>query len=161
MEKDILYKALTRPALVAGLPLQLLIFIAWLTVMLCMFLSYYFVGLGVFLFIICVILNKRDEMFFSVVVKKMLTSSGSTSLALSRQKFGSKIDYVTSTKYRKLNVDDIRLTNFAHIEKHIPFSSHIDQHIIINKNGDMVSTWVVKGISFETKGDDELDMRKI
>lgn len=160
MEKDILYKALTRPALVAGLPLQLLIFIMWITVMLCMFLSYYFVGLGVFLFIVCVILNKRDEMFFSVVVKKMLTSSGSASLALSRQKFGSKIDYVTSTKYRKLNVDDIRLTNFAHIEKHIPFSSHIDPHIIINKNGDMVSTWVVKGISFETKGDDELDMRK-
>lgn len=160
MEKDILYKALTRPPLVAGLPLQLVIFIIWITAMLCMFLTYYCVGFGVLLFIVCYILNRQDEMFFSVILKRSLTASGSVSLSLSKKTFGKKIDYVTAFNYRKLIVNDIRLTNFAQIEKHIPFSSHIDQNIIINKNGDMVAMWEVKGISFETRGDDELDIRK-
>jgi type IV secretion system protein VirB4 len=160
MERDILYKALTRPALVFGLPLQLVVFIVWLTVMLCMFISYYFVGVGVFLFVICVILNKRDEMFFSILSKKIMSSSGSVSLANSKKLYGKNIDYVTCSKYRKLMVSDIRLVNFAHIEKHIPFSSHIDNNLIINKNGDFVAMWEVSGISFETVGDDELDVRK-
>lgn len=160
MEKDILYKALTRPALIAGLPLQLLIFIIWITVILSMFLTYYFIGFGVFLFTICVILNKQDEMFFSILFKKFLTFSGSASLAKSRKTYGKKIDYMDLSSYRNLFMDDIRLTNFAHIERHIPFSSHIDPNIIINKNGDLVSTWEVRGISFETRSDDELDVKK-
>jgi type IV secretion system protein VirB4 len=160
MEKDILYKALTRPALICGLPLQLIIFIIWLTVMLCMFISYYLCGVGVFLFIICVILNKKDEMFFSMLSKKMMTSSGSVSLAQSKKLFGKNIDYVTCSNYRKLVVNDIKLINFANIEKHIPFSSHIENNLIINKNGDFVAMWEIKGISFETRGDDELDAKK-
>ena len=160
MEKDILYKALTRPPLVAGLPLQLVIFIIWITVISCMFLTYYCVGFGVLLFIICYILNKQDEMFFSVLLKRSLTTSGSVSLSLSKKTFGKKIDYVTAFNYRKLVMDGINLTNFAHIEKHIPFSSHIDPNIIINKNGDMVAMWEVSGISFETRDDEELDGRK-
>lgn len=160
MEKDVLYKALTRPALVCGLPLQLIIFIIWLTVMLCMFISYYLCGVGVFLFIICVILNKKDEMFFSMLSKKMIVSSGSVSLAQSKKLFGKNIDYVTCSNYRKLVVNDIKLINFANIEKHIPFSSHIENNLIINKNGDFVAMWEIKGISFETRGDDELDAKK-
>ena len=161
MEKDILYKALTRPALILGLPLQLIIFIAWLTVMLCMFISYFFVGLGIFLFITCVALNKKDEMFFSILGKKLLVSSGTTSLSQSKKLYGNNIDYVTSSSYRAIKVDNnINLKHFSTIEKNIPYSSHIDNHIIINKNGDLVATWEVKGISFETKGDDELDIRK-
>jgi len=161
MEKDILYKALTRPPLVIGLPLQLIILIVWLTIMLCMFISYYLIGLGVFVFILCVMLNKKDEMFFSILSKKISVSSGHASKAQSEKLFGQGVDYMTSSSYRKIKLDNnINLNHFAKIEKHLPYSSHVDRHIIINKNGDLVSTWEIKGISFEAKDDNELDIKK-
>lgn len=162
MQEQPLFKGLTRPAMIFGVP------IAPLFVSLGVILLFSFYTMNFFLSIACVPvyfvlkeMTKRDNFIFRLLFLKMQFFTNPIS-----KKFHKSKAYLANSYNPKQNIKaelpKLSISNLkseSNFEKLIPFSTIIDDGIVITKDYLLVSTFEFDGISFECEDDDDLNQK--
>ncbi|HHQ6539581.1 TPA: VirB3 family type IV secretion system protein [Serratia fonticola] len=151
-----LYKALTRPAMYAGVPIAPLLFVlgglflagvytnklVWLLIPVAMF--------------ILRMIVKQDDFIFNLWFLKLRTKGN----AIANRYF--KANSLLANQYDAVNIDGfitaMKLNDRAPLQDIIPYSTHVDTHIVKTKNGDYIATWEVMGALFECQSETELEL---
>lgn len=152
----ILFKGLTRPAMIFGVPILPLV----VSIGGCALLSVYISKLMLFLIPVVVIkmryMAKADERFFDLILLKLKCRGNGTA----NRYYGA--NSLLAQKYDSVDVkefiDSMKLNQRAAIEDKIPYSSHVDDFIVKTKTTDLISTWEVSGTAFECESERSLDI---
>lgn len=170
MNKDPLFKALTRPAMFLGVPLTpfFLTFAGFL--LLAMYTKIYYFIFFLPAYGALKLISSYDEKIFQLYGIKMWLMPSRFKAAKFKKLFGGNY-YISSNfskeTYRKKPISDkgeytmLDLEKAISLEKIIPYSSQIDDDVILTKDGIFTATFEVEGISYETRGDDDLDRFKL
>lgn len=169
IKKDVVYKALTRQALIFGVPFVPFIVLMGIIGIIASRTSIAFLIAAPFVFVILKILVQIDEFIFQILKLKTYTLPEKFKAWKINSKFNGS--YYTSSRYDNENLSIARkkinpelqvldFKNANNFSKVIPFSSQIQDGVIITKDGYYVSTWEVEGISYETRDDKDLDSFK-
>lgn len=157
-----IFKGLTRPAMIFGVPIVPL-FVAMGFVIL---ISFY--TKNIFMVVICIPLyfvmkemTKRDDFIFRLMFLKMQFFTNPFS-----KKFHNNKTY-SAMSYSKPNNNKVfipKLSLFAlnvepNFEKLIPFSSLLADGVVITKDYCLITTYEIAGIGFECENDDNLDFK--
>ncbi|HEH4176831.1 TPA: VirB3 family type IV secretion system protein, partial [Campylobacter jejuni] len=161
MQKNPIFKGLTRPPMIFGVPMTPLVI-----AMGCIFLfafytqSIFLLVVAIPVFFIMKAMTKKDDFIFRLMFLKMRFFSNPAS------KNYHKVKTYSTNSYRQIpkNSDFPKISVFGlnaepNFEKLIPFSSLISDSVVITKNYYLLSTWEVGGISFEAEEDSELDIK--
>ena len=158
---EILFKGMTRPAMLWGVPIYPLI------IMLCLFsLISVWINLSIMLFSIPVFfimkfIASQDDFMFSLLFQrmKMFTSK------LNKKYYGVKT--YSSMEYRKMSnlvdfppISILGLNSNPSFEKFIPFSSLINDDVVLTKDFNFITSWEIKGIDFEVESNSNQDYYK-
>lgn len=154
-----LFKGLTRPALLFGVPMTPLLFsmgglllVAFYTQM------FSLLVLAVPVYLIEKTMAKKDPYIFRLIFLKMLFVTNPFS-----KKFHSVKTYASSSYTRKPNpkaeiprLSVVGLSNEPNFKKLIPFSSVVDNGVVLTKDYLLLSTYKIDGVSFECESDIDL-----
>ncbi|EIN4600790.1 VirB3 family type IV secretion system protein [Salmonella enterica] len=150
------FRALTRPPLLVGVPVApaLLSFFA-------LFMSGLLVSKFIWILIPLVhVLMKRkankDEQYFSLLYLWLKTRGNA---AINRF---YNVNTISCQNYDGVDVSEfiesMKLNQRMPLEKRIPYSTHVDDYIIKNRDSSLVATWLVDGEPFESQTHDALEM---
>ncbi|EAV9674578.1 type IV secretion system protein VirB4, partial [Campylobacter upsaliensis] len=161
MQKNPLFKGLTRPPMIFGVPMTPLV-MAMGGILLLAFYSQniFLIAFAIPVFFIMKAMTKRDDFIFRLMFLKMRFFSNPASKNYYKVKTYSTNSYRQMPKnsnFPKISV--FGLNAEPSFEKLIPFSSLISDSVVITKDYLLMTTWEVGGISFEAEEDDELDMK--
>ncbi|EAJ5394108.1 type IV secretion system protein VirB4 [Campylobacter jejuni] len=161
MEKNPLFKGLTRPPMIFGVPMTPFV-IAMGCIILIAFYSQniFLVGFSIPVFFIMKAMTKRDDFIFRLMFLKMRFFSNPASKNYHKVKTYSTNSYrqmPPNSNFPKISV--FGLNAEPNFEKLIPFSSLINDSVVITKDYLLMTTWEIGGISFEAEDDDELDIK--
>lgn len=154
-----LFKGLTRPALLFGVPMTPLLFsmgglllVAFYTQM------FSLLVLAVPVYLIEKTMAKKDPYIFRLIFLKMLFVTNPFS-----KKFHSVKTYASSSYTRKPSpkaeiprLSVVGLSNEPNFKKLIPFSSVVDGGVVLTKDYLLLSTYKIDGVSFECESDIDL-----
>ncbi|MEH8108841.1 VirB4 family type IV secretion/conjugal transfer ATPase [Gallibacterium anatis] len=158
-----LFKALTRPALFLGMPLNIFVLVAGCGVLTGVWVSWTIGSLAIPILVICNLLTQTDDKIFQLLgIKRYL---------LNRRVRASKYKKLFNGNYYTAEFKNVAkkgtnnkgaytmldLSKPISIDEVIPYSSHISNNVILTKNGDFIATWEIEGLSYETRDDTELD----
>jgi len=160
MNKDIVFKGMTRKALFLGVPyiplivggMGILLLGLWFNLALWLLLIPFYALLYS--------LTKYDENIFSVYANAIKTSNLRTD-----KKYHKVKTYSTHANYRKIGNHRTKLSIYP-IDKHpslqdnLPYSTHITNKIVVTKEQQYISTWVVDGVHFDMVDDSQLQNEK-
>ncbi len=143
------FRALTRPPLLVGVPVApaLLSFFA-------LFMSGLLVSKFIWFLIPLVhVLMKRkankDEQYFSLLYLWLKTRGNA---AINRF---YNVNTISCQNYDGVDVSEfiesMKLNQRMPLEKRIPYSTHVDNYIIKNRDSSLVATWLVDGEPFESQ----------
>ncbi len=159
MQKNPLFKGLTRPPMIFGVPITPFI-VAMGGIFLLAFYSQniFLLILAIPAFFIMKAMTKKDDFIFRLMFLKIRFFSNPAS----KNHYKVKTYNVSSYRQMPQNSDLPKISVFGlhtepNFEKLIPFSSLITDSVVITKNYLLLSTWEVSGISFEVEEDNELD----
>lgn len=150
----ILFKAMTRPAMFLGVPIVPLI----LAVGICFILGVYFtklfwLAIPVAVFILRMIAKRDDHIFTLYFLKLKLLGKSVPNRFFNARAF-------LSSPYEPVNIDEfihaMKLNDRITLDNYIPYSSHVDAHIIKTVDGRYVSTFVLLGMAFDTVAETQL-----
>ncbi|ECL0254328.1 type IV secretion system protein VirB4, partial [Campylobacter coli] len=161
MEKNPLFKGLTRPPMIFGVPMTPFV-IAMGSIILVAFYSQniFLVGFSIPVFFIMKAMTKKDDFIFRLMFLKMRFFSNPASKNYYKAKTYSTNSYrqmPPNSNFPKISV--FGLNAEPNFEKLIPFSSLINDSVVITKDYLLMTTWEIGGISFEAEDDDELDIK--
>ncbi|EBB7895780.1 VirB3 family type IV secretion system protein [Escherichia coli] len=155
---SIVFKGLTRPALIRGLGVPLypfLIMCVGVVILAANFGDFFYFTIFVGWFVIRK-LTDIDERIFDLLYLRMKVKG-----SLVTNKHYDAIHY-SGSQYDKVDIskleDHMKLDQQASIEEMIPYSSHIRDNLVITKNKDLIATWEISGAYFECRSDEDLDI---
>lgn len=157
-----LFKGLTRPPMIFGVPIVPL-FVAMGAIFLLSFYTQniFMTILSIPVYFVMKQMAKKDDFIFRLLFLKMKFFTNPFS-----KKFHNVKTYSANHYNHKQNQKNFtpKLSLFhlnaePNFEKLIPFSSIIDKGVVITKDYLLVATYEIEGISFETKSDEELDFK--
>ena len=165
MKAQPLFKGLTRPAMIFGVPIAPFIIAMGSVLLICFYTQYIFLSiLCLPLYFVLKEMTKKDSFIFRLVFLKMrfFTNPFSKKFhkgqAYSAQSYGSfSKNTLNNVEYPKLSVANLNAE--PNFEKLIPFSTTIADGVVLTKEHLLVSTFELDGISFECESDDELDAK--
>jgi type IV secretion system protein VirB4 len=151
-----LNKALTRPAMLRGIPIVPLFFVSGAIVLLAIYLSLLLLLFLPVAWFTMKRLARKDAHIFSLLYLRMKmrgnkacnTHYGATAFLAS--------DY-DAVDIKELT-NDMRLNERVTLTKHIPYSSHIHEHVIKTCGSDLLATWELSGTAFECDTVENLDI---
>lgn len=154
---SILFKGLTRPALIKGLGVPLIPFIV-----MCLFVVVLAANFGDFFYFLLLIgwfvikkLTDMDERIFDLLSLRIKVR-GRPGV----NKFFDAVHF-SGTQYRNVDTDKLdvfmNLKNQANMSEFIPYSTHITDNIVLAKESDLIAVWSVQGTDFECKTKEDLD----
>lgn len=164
-----IYKALTRPPLIFGIPMVPFMFMGMFWGMMAMLLQAILSPLYLMLFFMIIpnmlvfqMIVKKDDMAFRLWGLKLrfVRSPAINKFYNGRKSYMANSTYSKQSlrnKYPKLSV--VGLSKFANLENLIPYQTLID-NVVITKEGDYLASWRVDGIAFEVEDDELIDMNK-
>ncbi|HDR1236517.1 TPA: VirB4 family type IV secretion/conjugal transfer ATPase [Pasteurella multocida] len=169
INKDPLFKALTRPAMFLGVPLVPF----FITFAVCILIAIYTeIRYFIFffpLFAILRLITKIDEKIFQLYgIKRHLMGLRMTAGGFKKLFFGT---YYTSQDFSKERVKKNNVSNKGDytvldlekaipLKKIIPYSSLIAEDVVLSKDGFYTATWEIEGISYETRNDEDIERYK-
>lgn len=152
-----IFKALTRPAMIFGVPITPLV----LAVGVIAVAAVYFTKL-LFLFIPVVwfvmrLLARRDAHIFDLLNLKRQTRGNGTANAHFESTAFLANDYgpVDITEF----INAMRLNERATLTDKIPYSSHVHEYIIKGKHSDLMASWEVGGNAFEFETEEQKEVK--
>ncbi|APG53528.1 TPA: VirB3 family type IV secretion system protein [Klebsiella aerogenes] len=154
---SVVFKGLTRPALIRGLgvPLYPFLFMIMVVVVIAANTSdymYFLIPVGWFLI---KKMTEIDDRVFDLLYLRYRVSGH----PVSNQKYdavhysGNTYDKVDISKLEKM----MKLNHQTPIEDMIPFSTHITDKLVCTRKQDLIATWEIDGAYFECQAEDELD----
>lgn len=153
-----IYKALTRPPMVFGIPMIPFMFMGMFWGMAAMLLQALLSPAYLMLFFMIIpnmlvfqMIVKKDDMAFRLwgLKVKFFRSPAINKFYNGRKSFMANSTYSkmpTRNSYPKLSV--VGLSEFANLENLIPYQTLVN-NIVITKDGDYLASWRVDGIPFE------------
>jgi len=167
MNKSLVYKALTRPPLVFGIPITPLVIAFSVCALLSIYTNLLYFVFFIPIFFILKILTKLDEKFFQIMGTKIYLTPQKIKALPIKNKINAF--YYSSINYSNKNKSTLNLMSklkMIDIEKAIslnqiiPYSSQIDNDKVMDRNGFLLSTWEIEGISYALRDDHSLDAYK-
>lgn len=161
MQRDPLFKGLTRPAMLFGIPIYPLVVAGGFVILVSVWTSYWLLLSLIPIVVVMNFLTKEDDFVFNLLFQKMkfLTPKKSDDY------YGAKT--LSSNNYRSLpkkvdlpNLSVLGLEKNPSFEKYIPYSSVIADDIVVTKDYVLLTTWKLDGVAFEIEHDDDIDSDK-
>lgn len=161
MQKQPLFKGLTRPPMIKGVPMTPLILVMGFIILIAFYSQNFFIlGLIIPAFFIMRTMVKHDDYIFRLLFLKLRFITNPIS-----RKFHNAKTYIPNS-YRQMpkNISYPKLSVFSlntepSFEKLIPFSSLISDSVVASKDYLLMTTWALDGIAFEVEEDDDLDLK--
>lgn len=149
------YKGLRRPQCIAGIPMVPLIATFGVIIIVAIWTSYALLLLLPVDFFVLKSLAKWDIHFFSILVSYWHTRGNPVANRYYDATAISSVPYepVDITEF----VDAMKLNQQVIIDKHIPYSSHVDKYIVRGTDGTLFSTWRLIGSSFDCESEDAIE----
>ncbi|PIN57855.1 VirB3 family type IV secretion system protein [Pseudomonas syringae] len=161
------YKALRRPALYCGVPVGLFFVVVAFLFLIGMYTTKLFwlmIPIAVYALSVP---TKKDEFHYNLVYLKLRSrfnkhTAGRLKLPTMDSFSGHffKTPAILANQYDAVDVQEfmtqMKLNERTPFENIIPYSSHVSDHIVKTKDGDLVATWQVLGTAFEFESDDSL-----
>ncbi|MDP8042537.1 VirB4 family type IV secretion/conjugal transfer ATPase [Pasteurella atlantica] len=169
LEKDPLFKALTRPAMFWGVPLIPMFLAFGGCILLAVWTKLHYFILFFFILGVLRLLTSIDEKIFQLYgIKRFLFNS---KLKATPYKKAFSGNYYTYNKFEKAGINKKTINNkekytmldlekAISLEEIIPYSSLLDSGTILTKDGYYIATWEIEGISYETRENESLDRFK-
>ena len=166
---DILYKALTRPTMFLGVPLAPLFIVCGAITLLAFWFNLLLLVLLPIAWLVLSLITKIDEKVFQLLGTRRFLLADRLKNAKFKKEFSG--NYYSSqknitdqfTRKNDNNQSEITMLDLdkaIQTNKIIPFSSQITDGVVITTDGFMVATWLIEGISFLTRSDEDLDRFK-
>lgn len=160
MEGQILFKGLTRPPMLFGVPMTPLFLVISAVLIISVMVNIFFVILAIPVYYILKGIAKSDDYIFDLFFLKMRFFTN----PLNRKYFKAKT--YSAVKYQPISrkIDFPKLSIFGidanpSIEKLIPYSSLIADDVAISKDGMLLASWQIAGIPFELQNDIDISSR--
>lgn len=157
-----IYKGLTRPAMIFGVPMLPFSLTMALISLLALWINNLLIILIVPAIFILKILSKKDENIFRLLFLKFRFITN----PISKKNYCGFKGY-SAMQYSKTNINSgfpklslINLDINPNFEKMIPYQTLID-NIVITKDYDFIATWEVKGVPFELEDDITIETHKL
>ncbi|MDH2998054.1 ATPase [Pasteurellaceae bacterium LFhippo2] len=169
INKDPLFKALTRPAMFLGVPLVPLFLAFSACLLFAMYTQLRYFIFFIPLFFVLRLVTKIDEKFFQLYGIKRYLMPFRLKAIQYKKLFGG--NFYTSNDFSKHRVKKsvvndkgeyqmLDLEKAIPLEKIIPYSSVISDSVVLSKDGAYTATWEIEGISYETRSDDDIERYK-
>ncbi|OCS32906.1 VirB3 family type IV secretion system protein (plasmid) [Campylobacter fetus] len=161
MEEEVIYKGLTRPAMVFGVPIVPFFVASSAIALLSLYTTMLFLGLLAPVIFIMKEITKKDDLIFRQLFLNMKFWKNPAS----KRFFQDKKTYITSSydeipvNFNAPKLSIIALNSVPNFKELIPYDSIVD-NFIITKNYDILATWSIDGIAFEVENDDMLEFNK-
>ncbi len=160
-QQEILFKGMTRPAMLFGVPLIPLMSVCGFISLVSVWTNLWLIVSIAPIYLIMKLMTKIDDFIFKLYFLKLKLFTP----ALNKKYYGIKT--YTNKDYREMcknvNYPDISILNLnsnPSFEKFIPYSSLLTEDVVITKNFELISTWKIKGLLFETSDDENMDFHK-
>ncbi|MEQ5736337.1 VirB4 family type IV secretion/conjugal transfer ATPase [Providencia alcalifaciens] len=167
LKKNIVFKALTRPAMLLNVPVIPIMIAFCFCFLLAIWIHFLLIALIVPVYFILRLITKIDENIFQIIgIKRFLFQARMKAIKYKKFYGGnyyfagdfSKDFYKSRSKLNdKGKITMLNLDDALTLEKVIPFSSQITDSVIINRDGFLMSTWEIEGVSYETRDDENID----
>lgn len=149
---NILFKALTRPAMFLGLPLEIFVVFSFTTFLSGLYISGYIFAISIPLYIILKAIVLNDERKFRLIALKIRFFQ----IPLIKKFYGtntfSSIKYDQSKSINHLpKLSILPLNSNPSFESLIPYSSLISDDVVITKDFMLISSWELAGDLFEAE----------
>jgi type IV secretion system protein VirB4 len=163
MSSNILFKGLTRPAMIKGIPTTPLLMSGIFWFMTGVWTNQlYLILLVIPTWIIFRYMAVYDEYIFRLLFLKLKTMGNPRA-----KMFFKGVTVIQPIEYRKTNfkkekrellMSGLNLSDLSAFSKYIPFSTHVTPEIVRTREGDLIATWVCDGVAFETLDDEDLEL---
>ncbi|CUU79158.1 type IV secretion system protein VirB4%2C putative [Campylobacter hyointestinalis subsp. hyointestinalis] len=158
MQIEPLFKGLTRPALVFGIPIAPFISVFGALILITFWTQQFLILIFLpIAFVIMKIMTKKDDFIFRLFFLKIRFFSPSSMASTKYRK--AKTYIPMKNRNQPLNLPKISIYGLASepsFEKYIPYSSLITDSVIMTKDGMLVTTFQIEGVQFEVEEDDTL-----
>ena len=149
-----LNKALTRPAMIKGIPMVPFVLVSAPLFLLSVNVSWWFLPFLPLSWFVMKRLARKDPHIFSLLGLKLRLLGNAT---INRH-YGA----TTFSAHHYENVDikefltAMRLNQRVNLSRYIPYSSHVHENVVKGKDGDFFTTWELQGRMFECEDEENL-----
>ena len=168
LDTSLVFKAMTRPAMILGVPLAPLFISGSLCFLFAIYTNIFNLIIFLPIYLALRVMTKIDENIFQLYgIKRFLLGK---KLRAGQFKKYFKGSFYTHQKFQKeqlikpkntkRDITMLDLEKALSFEEIIPYSSHVANDTILTKDGSFISTWEVEGISYQTRDNDSLDRFK-
>lgn len=151
-----IYKALTRQPVLPGIgvPIVPFVVVEGALISLSANISWFFLIVAFAAWYIMKLMTQEDEAIFHLMRLKMRTLG----IYVINRFYGTTV--FSASQYDAVDIKEIadcmKLNQRLPLENLIPYSSHIDTHIVKTRENDELATWEVIGVPFECEDDNDL-----
>ncbi|MBZ7978541.1 VirB3 family type IV secretion system protein [Campylobacter sp. RM12642] len=161
MNTDLFFKALSRPAMLFGVPMMPLLSVMMFILFSAIYINLFFFFLAIPIFFIMRFMAKKDDMIFRLLFLKLKFFTNPAQKKFYKTKAYVTSSYTHNKTYNNLTKLSISaLHSLANISSHIPFQTLINNHIITTKECEYVATFVIDGVDFEVENSVDLEVNK-
>ena len=171
INKEPVYKAMTRPAMIFGIPLMPFMLVCSIFALIGVYTEIFMALLGVPVLYGMKLMAKKDDLIFRLWwFKIFLASNPRNSLFYGVKSFAPSL--YPKQKLHKFDIPNIEIlaskkmlnkpTNLSVIpsfEKFVPYEVSI-KNIVLTKNFDFIATYALEGIDFQVESDEDNDYAK-
>lgn len=161
MKAEILFKGMTRPAMLFGVPLVPLVAVCSVVILIAVWTNLLLSFLVIPIYFIMKFLTTIDDFIFRLYFLKFKTFT-----PLHNKKYYGAKTY-TSLEYRPMtkrvsfpDLSILGLDKNPSFEKYLPYSSLIKNDVVISKDYALLSTWKIEGVPFEVENEDEKNFNR-
>lgn len=154
MTKEIqpLFKGMTRPAMIFGVPMLPLIIVLGIVASVSVWIHPIYMLVAIPLVLVMRFIASYDDFMYHILFQGLKSKTSSRN----KKYFGAKT--YSNVEFRKSNIEInfpelniLGLNNNPTFEKYIPYSSIINEDIVLTKDFELISTWEIDGIAFEVE----------
>lgn len=167
MIQNKVYKALTRPPLVFGVPIAPLIIAFSFCALISVYLNLFYFVFFIPIFFALKILTKIDEKIFQAFGTKIYLLPKKLKSLPIRNKINafyySSVDFSSKNKSKVNLMSELKMIDIEKaisLNQIIPYSSQVDESIVMDRNGFLLSTWEIEGVSYALRDDKSIEIYK-
>ena len=159
---EVVYKALTRPAMIFGVPITPFFIACAIICLTSLYTNLIFLSfLPVVIFIMKEI-TKKDDFIFKLIFLKISFFTNPSSKKFSSGKKAYITNQYSNNRHINFNMPKlsiIGLDKVPNISKYLPYQT-LANNVVITKNFDIMATWHINGISFEVENENFIEFNK-
>ncbi len=161
LEKEVIFKGMTRPAMLFGVPLVPLIFTGAFIFLFAIWFNIYLLFLILPIYFIMKLLAIQDDFIYRLYFLKIKFFTP----LYNKKYYGVKTFHATEYNISKkaFNYPELSILGLdknPSFEKFIPYSSLISPNVVRTKDYMLMSTWKIDGVAFELADTDRIEANK-